>query len=161
MTAAHQPAEIIVIRTDRRLQMAAAILAVLGAACSDAPSAPRSGTVRVTVRTSGGDPDFDGYEVVVDPARRLVDANGTAEFRYIGLGTHSVALEGVADNCSVVGTPSRLVDLERDKLVDVGFDVECATTGIAVTTQASGVDIPDTVDVFVTTSRPARPLRAA
>jgi hypothetical protein len=129
--------------------MAAAILAVLGAACSDVPSAPRSGTVRVTVRTSGGDPDFDGYEVVVDPARRSVEGNGTAEFRYIGVGTHSVALEGVADNCSVVGTSSRSVSIERDKVVNVSFDVECATTGIAVTTKASGVNMPDSVDVFV------------
>jgi hypothetical protein len=103
----------------------------------------------VTVRTSGGDPDFNGYEVVVDPARRLVEANGTAEFRFIRAGTHSVALEGVADNCSVVGTSTRSVAVVRDREVVVGFDVECATTGIAVTTQASGVNIPDSVDVSV------------
>jgi hypothetical protein len=102
----------------------------------------------VTVRTSGGDLDFDGYEVVVDPARRLVEANGNAEFRYIGVGTHSVALQGVADNCSVVGASSRSVAVERDKAIVVGFDVECAATGIAITTQASGVAIPDSVDVL-------------
>jgi hypothetical protein len=51
--------------------MAAAILAVFGTACSGAPSAPRSDTIRVTVQTSSGDADFDGYDVVVDPARRL------------------------------------------------------------------------------------------
>lgn len=132
----------------RRLQIMAALFAVLSAACNNTPTAPRSGTVRVTVRTSGGDLDFDGYEVVVDPARRFVEANGTAEFRYIGAGTHSVALEGVADNCSVVGTSSRSVAVERDRAIVVGFDVECAATGIAITTQASGVAIPDSVDVL-------------
>jgi Tol biopolymer transport system component len=148
-TSVHQPAEIIVIPTYRRLQMAAALLAVLGTACSDAPSAPRSGTVRVSVRTSGGDPDFDGYEVVVDPARRSIATNGTAEFRYIGVGTHSVVLDGVADNCTVTATPVRSVTVKPNQTVDVPFDVECATTGIAITMQTSGVDIPDTVDVFV------------
>jgi hypothetical protein len=125
----------------------AALLTVLGAACNDSPSAPQSGTVRVTVRTFGGDPDFDGYEVVVDPARRPVSADGTAEFRYIGVGTHTLALEGVAENCSVAGTPPRSVTVKKNQTVDVTFEVVCATTGIAVTTQTSGVDSPDTVGV--------------
>src|ERR1043165_6253497 len=90
-----------VILTYRRLQLGAALLVALSSACTDAPSAPKSGTVRVAVRTSGGDLDFDGYQVVVDPARRAVDANGTAEFRFVGAGEHTVVLEGVADNCTV------------------------------------------------------------
>jgi hypothetical protein len=105
--------------------------------------------VRVLVRTSGGDLDFDGYEVVVDPARRTIDVNGTAEFRFIGAGEHTVALHGVADNCTVVGTSTRSVTIARNNVVTVAFDVDCATTGIAVTTSAAGVDIPDSVDVVV------------
>jgi hypothetical protein len=102
----------------------------------------------VTVRTSGGDPDFDGYEVVLDPARRPVDANGTAEFRYIGVGTRSLALEGIAENCSLAGASPRSVTVTRNQTVKVTFDVVCAATGIAVTTQTTGVDIPDSVAVF-------------
>ena len=148
MIAAHQLAEITVIPINRRLQTAVALLAVVAGAC-DSPSAPRSGTVRVTVRTSGGDTDFDGYDVVVDPARRHVDGNGTAEFRYIGVGTHSVAVEGIADNCSIAGTPPQSIAVKRDETANIRFDVVCAATGIAVTTRASGVYIPDTVAMFV------------
>jgi WD40 repeat protein len=144
-----------VIHTHRWLQVGTALLAVLSAACIEAPSAPRSGTVRVAVRTSGGDADFDGYEVVVDPARRPVDANGTAEFRYIGVGTHNVALEGVADNCRVVGTSTQSVAVVRDEVVSVRFEVECATTGIAVTTHSTGLNIPDSVDVSVVEESPS------
>lgn len=132
-----------------RLRLAVALLAVLGAACNDSPAAPSSGTVRVAVRTSGGDPDFDGYQVVIDPARRPVDATGTVEFRYIGAGVHTVALEGVAGNCTVVGAASRSVNVPRNRPVDITFDVVCAATGIAVTTRTTGVDVPDTVDVIV------------
>ena len=127
--------------------MCAVIAAVLGASCTDGPSAPSSGTVRVAVRTSGGDLDFDGYEVVVDPARRAVDVNGNTEFRFIGVGEHDVVLQGVADNCSVVGTSTRSVAVARNTVITVAFDVNCATTGIAVTTEATGVNIPDSVDV--------------
>ncbi len=139
----------IVTPANRRLRAAAALLLGLGAACNDSPSAPRSGTVRVTVRTSGGDPDFDGYEVVLDQARRTVDANRTAEFRYIGAGTRSLTLAGVAENCSIGGASPRSVTVTRNQTVDVTFDVECATTGIAVTTQTTGVDSPDSVAVVV------------
>ena len=137
------------ICTYGRLQIGAVFLVLLTSACTDAPSAPKSGTVRVTVRTLGGDLDFDGYEVVVDPARRRIDAAGMVEFRYIGAGEHSVALEGVADNCTVVGTSTRSVTVARNRVVSVAFDVDCATTGIAVTTVASGVNVPDSVDVSV------------
>ena len=135
------------IRAHRRLQLVAVMLSVLGNACGDAPNAPSSGTVRVVVRTSGGDVDFDGYEVVVAPARRSVDVNGTAEFRFIGAGEHTVVLDGVADNCVVVGTSTRSVAVARDRIIVVAFDVDCAATGIAVTTEASGTNIPDSVDV--------------
>jgi hypothetical protein len=129
--------------------MGAVLLAILVAGCNDSPSAPNSGTVRVTVLTSGGDPDFDGYEVVVNPARRSVDANGTAEFRFVGAGAHSLSLEGVAENCSVVGDATRSVTVTANETTVATFEIVCAATGIAVAVRTTGVDIPDSVDFFL------------
>src|SRR6476646_10242561 len=47
-------------------------------ACSDGPTAaPRRGTILVSTQTSGGDPDLDGYNVVLDTnAVRILPVNG-------------------------------------------------------------------------------------
>jgi hypothetical protein len=43
-----------------------ALVALLAAACSDTPTAPAVGRLKLGVHTSGGDIDIDGYEFVVD-----------------------------------------------------------------------------------------------
>ena len=124
------------------------LLSVLAAACNDSPSAPQHGTLRVAIVTTGGDQDVDGYDLVVDglPQRVTGDA---AQLPYMGVGTHTVTLEGVAATCGGFGTPQRAVAVKRNQTVDVTFLVVCETTGIAITTETSGVNSPELVDVFV------------
>lgn len=134
----------------QRRHVAAALLACLGAACGDGPTTPRGGALQVTVRTSGGDPDVDGYELVVgSEVRRPFLPTTTAVVSDISPGTHIVALERVAENCTVSGTHPRPVTVVAGRTVDVGFDVVCTATGISVTTRTSGVDKPDSYQVLV------------
>src|SRR5439155_920493 len=73
---------------------------------SCAPTGPTTGSLTVTAATSGasGDIDPDGYTVSVDggAASQPIPANGSVTFTGPA-GDHSVALTGVATNCTVSG----------------------------------------------------------
>jgi hypothetical protein len=130
----------------------------LGAACSDGPTRPRNGTIRVTVQTSGGDPDADGYVLILDSdVGRPITAkdntflpDGTQRLQkgIVGLtpGAHSVALEGVADNCTVSGADQQAATVTAGGTVDVAFTVACAATGVAITAHTTGSAVPVTFD---------------
>ena len=128
----------------RRSPVAAIVLMLLGTACRDAPTAPTApqpGSIRVSVQTSGGDPDNDGYIVVVaSEVRRFVSSQSATVIGGISAGTHTVALEGVAANCTVSGTHPLSVTVPAGQTVDVAFAIVCATTGIEITTRTTGSD---------------------
>jgi len=135
--------------------------AVVAAACSDGPTAPRLGTIRVAVVTSGGDQDIDGYEVVLDSTTRqpvnvavaVIGSEGTrrVESTIAGIspGTHVLKLEAVADNCTVTGADSRSITVADGQAVTVEFSVVCAATGVEVATHTTGPDIPFVYDLLV------------
>jgi Tol biopolymer transport system component len=130
----------------RRLPAVAALLVLLGAACTDAPTSPIAGprsSLKVSVQTSGGDLDDDGYEVVVTSERRqFVAIQSVTIISGIGAGTHTVGLEGVSPNCTVTGTTPLSVTVPAGQTVEVGFVVVCVTTGFEVTTRTTGGDNP-------------------
>lgn len=142
---------------------AAALVTVLAGACrdGDGPTAPEPGTISVSVETSGGDLDIDGYEFVVDSVTRrslsartaTVGADGTqradAVVAGVTAGAHSATLEGVADNCTVSGPSSRSITLTPGQVVNVAFTVVCAATGIEITTRTTGPDFPSNYDLLV------------
>jgi Tol biopolymer transport system component len=122
---------------------AAALLVVLGTACSGGATSPHDSKLRVSVQTSGGDQDNDGYTLVVGSnVHRFVFTNTTADVT-IAAGTYTVALEHIADNCAVDGGNPRSVTLTPGQTVNVAFAVVCEATGILVTTRTSGSDQPD------------------
>lgn len=126
-------------------QMAAALLLLLvAAACWDSTRPPDFGFLRVSVKTSGGDPDVDGYYVVVDslPPSYLRPYE-TIQGRSVKPGPHTVMLEGVAENCSVTGSLTRLATVTTDRIAEVVFEVVCVATGVAVTASTSGLDHPN------------------
>lgn len=125
-------------------RIAAALLVCLGAACSDATRSPELGYLRVSVRTSGGDPDVDGYDIVVDTMPpNYLRPNETIQDRVIKPGPHTVTLERVAENCSVAGGPTRVATVTTDRPAEVMFEVVCVATGVAVTATTSGQDHPN------------------
>ncbi|HEX8946482.1 MAG TPA: hypothetical protein VF785_25320, partial [Gemmatimonadaceae bacterium] len=138
------------------------LLAALGLACGgDGPTAPPLGTIHVSVQTSGGDLDIDGYEFVVDSGvPRYVSTSGVAVqpdgSQQVGLaidgispGPHSVSLKDVADNCTVSDANPRSVTVAADETVSLEFAVVCAATGVAITTHTTGSDVPFAYDLHV------------
>jgi WD40 repeat protein len=98
----------------------------------------------VWVKTSGGDPDVDGYDIVIDTMPpNYLRPNETVQVRVIKPGPHSVTLERVAENCSVTGGQTRLATVTTDRPAEVMFEVVCVATGVAVTATTSGQDHPN------------------
>ena len=137
-----------------RLVAAIGVL-MLASACSEGgPAAPLIGTLRVTVHTSGGDLDVDGYEIVVDGIRRYsVFSPAPLRVTNVVEGVHSVAIEKVAPNCADVDPSPRVVTVAAGQTADVVFEVNCLATGITVTTRTSGTTGPPTYQLLLNATR--------
>src|SRR5437773_921536 len=124
-----------------------ALAAALSTACGEGPLVPTTGAIRVALTTTGADPDADGYAVTLDGAApQTVGVNATLLLRDLGTGSHTVALSGLAANCTASGENPRGVTVRAGDTVQVAFAVVCvAVTGtIEITTATSGADIdPD------------------
>jgi hypothetical protein len=96
--------------------------------------------LEVRVGTTGGDPDTNGYVVVLDDLPRgAVGSNASVTIREIGTGPHRLALSGVAPNCDVNRPmPFDIIVLLGDPLVQL--HVYCLATGISVRVNVSGPD---------------------
>ena len=126
------------------------LLVFLGASCHDAPTAPRTGTVHVSVTTTGGDLDVDGYQIVLgSQTKRMLLANSTLDLREVDAGTYSVSLESVAENCVVSNAPPSSVTIAAGQTVNIAFEVACVAIGIAITTRSTGTDVPDAYQAVV------------
>ncbi|MFC1575533.1 hypothetical protein ACFL5A_02660 [Gemmatimonadota bacterium] len=113
-----------------------------------------TGDLQVSVGTSGEDLDPDGYLVVLDnTTTKGIPTNGSTTFEDLPLGSHSVHLTDVADNCAVSGANPRTVDV-RGGVETTSFSVVCQavpTTGdLQVDVSTSGQDLdPDGYTVVV------------
>src|SRR5439155_423135 len=68
------------------------------------------GDVYVSTSTTGVDLDPDGYTVTVDGgASQPMASNGTVTFTGVAAGSHTVALSGIAGNCSVTNANPQTV----------------------------------------------------
>lgn len=122
-----------------RLPAAAFILLVAAGACRDLPTAaPPVGTIVVSVQTDGGDPDWNGYQVVVGSEKRSLGTTDTVAFPGLETGAYRVALEDVASNCTVKQGPEQSVTLHGSDVIAVQFIVSCAATGIVISTRTTG-----------------------
>src|SRR5215211_5912040 len=123
------------MRNQARLRATSLILAVVLGSCSDEPTAPKSppppGIVLVTVQASGGDIDND-YEIVLGGVRHRIGLSAAP--LAASEGNQTVELQGVAANCTVTSQNPVSVAVLSGKSVEIQFQVECATTGILVTT---------------------------
>jgi hypothetical protein len=100
-----------------------------------------TGDLTVNTSTSGLSLDLNGYAVTVDGAQsQAVGINGSVTFTGLTAGTHSVALSGVAVNCTVTGSNPRSVDVPAGATASTTFSVTCVPgpiTGLTFTTQPS------------------------
>jgi hypothetical protein len=112
-----------------------------------------TGDLAVTTSTSGSSLDPDGYSVAVDggPAQ-AIGINGTFTFTSLSAGNHSVALSGVASNCTVSGSNPRTVSVPSGGTGSTTFSVTCSALvgNLDVTTSTSGSSLdPDGYSVAV------------
>ena len=85
-----------------------------------------TGSVEVTVTTTGEDPDPDGYRTTLDGSSgRFVAIDGTVRFPDVAEGDHQVALAGIADNCAVEGANPRTVTVAAGATASTSFSVAC------------------------------------
>jgi WD40 repeat protein len=136
--------------TLNRAPAAAALLLSLIAACTDGATAPKTGILEVTFRTTGGDLDSDGFEIVVDAGRvAYAFGNTTIDIRELSAGTHTLTLKGVAENCAVQGSLPHSVTISPGVATSISVDIACVATAIAVRTQVTGTDIQRTYQLIL------------
>jgi hypothetical protein len=131
---------------------ASSLLSAVGlmlAACNDPGEPSTDGTLIVTTSTTGMDQDGDGYSLTLDGTDHgAISANDRVSIR-LNPGSHSIALVGLAANCSVENSP-RAVSLTagapvRDT-VEITFVVTCARVpgNVRLTASTSGKVSPGT-----------------
>src|SRR4051812_8600559 len=132
-----------------RTGMGLSLVLALAAGCQDA-TGPRTGSIRLSLTTSGLDVDPDGYVVSVDDRlTATVGANGAITIPDIHGGTHVLRLGGVASNCSVDEGAERKLTVTAGQELSATFAVSCTGAGgIAVSIAWTGFDI-DAEDYLV------------
>ena len=112
-----------------------------------------TGNLTVTTSTTGSNLDPDGYAVTVDGGSpQVIGINASTSYPGLPAGSHTVAISGVAANCTVTGGNSQTVSVPSGGTATAAFTVSCsATTGdLTVTTSTSGSSLdPDGYTVTV------------
>lgn len=105
------------------------------------------GGLFVTTNTTGVDLDADGYTVTVDgTANQAIAANGGVTYTQLYATSHSIALSGLAANCTLSGTNPRTVTVAPGKTASLTFSASCTPTGsgsgsLTVTTSTTGSNL--------------------
>jgi len=91
---------------------------------------PTTGDLTVATSTTGSNLDPDGYTLTIDGgSSRAIGINASTTFTGLASGSHTVALSGVAGNCTVHGGPSRTVDVPAGGTASVSYAVTCRGGG--------------------------------
>jgi hypothetical protein len=106
---------------------------------------------RVTITTTGLDIDQDGYRVAVDGIDQAPIPSNAVAFIRAESGSRTIALDGLAPNCTSAGPVLQTVTIVPDQTAPVEFAVVCtATTGvIEVSLSASGTEVEGNYQVIV------------
>src|SRR5207249_6855821 len=118
-----------------------------------------TGTLTASTSTTGSGLDPDGYTVTVDGGSpQAIGINASVRYANLSAGSHSVALSGVAANCTVTGGNTQTVSVPAGGTVTASFAVSCSatTTGnLTVSTSTTGSSLdPDGYTVTVDGASP-------
>jgi hypothetical protein len=108
--------------------------------CGDSTGPTATGSLEVTVTTSGSMSDPDSVEVVIDNQVHASVVGGHAVITGIATGQHSIELGGVAPVCDVTTDNPVRVDIRAGAPTSIAFAVRClerATILVSVTTQGT------------------------
>jgi hypothetical protein len=130
-------------------QTAVSIALALGALSTwgcDNTTEPVRGAIRITLTTTGVDPDPNGYRIRVDQGTdQAVSTNASLVIAGLPLGRRNVLITDLADNCRLTGSATRVVTVEAADTVDVPFSVNCLSRigFLYVQPQTSGADLDE------------------
>jgi hypothetical protein len=94
---------------------------------------PSVGNLTVSTSTTGSTLDPDGYTVTLDGGNgQAIGINGSVTYNDLPTGSHSVALTGVASNCTVSGGTSRIVTVTAGQTATTSFAVTCSAAATAL-----------------------------
>jgi hypothetical protein len=128
--------------TGRGSRLAVFAAATILAGCVEPLPPFADGSLYVTVATTGGDFDTNGYALELDGVPiSQVAINQTLLLERLFTGTHTVELTNLASNCQVDDNP-RSVTLSGGTILDVAFDVSCVVTGVWIVVSTTGTDFP-------------------
>jgi hypothetical protein len=122
------------------LAMASAV-SWLGCGGGSDIAGPEPGSLDVTTVTSGPEPDVDGYTLSMDGAApEAIAVNASRHTEGMVPGQHTVALAGLAGNCTVATATGVTVEVPAGAAAAVRFEVACAATSgtIEVVTTSAG-----------------------
>src|SRR5438128_376640 len=149
----------------RTVSLIAGLVAATTFSVSCTAPPPQTGNLTVNTSTTGSNLDPDGYTATVDGgASQSVGTNGSVTFPGLSAGSHSVALSGVAANCSVSGANPQTVTVPSGGTATASFAVSCAATGggngtLTVTTSTTGSNLdPDGYTVTVDGGAASQPI---
>lgn len=130
---------------------------VILAACGDGGTEP-SGSVQVTVTTTGRVLDRDGYTISIDGAAPVtVPIDKTLTLSGIAPGEHTVTFGGVAENCQAPAGTSHRIEVVAGGSAAVRFAVQCMANRLAYWHRERPLD-PFTLYVRRVDGTGARPL---
>ena len=117
----------------------ASVTVAFAVICAAPPAV--TGSIRITVSTTGPEQDVNGYAVALDGgASQPIGVNATTTLANVSTGAHTVRLSGAAGNCTVGGTNPRSATVAAGATAEVSFAITCtATTGsVEITTITRG-----------------------
>ena len=110
------------------------------------------GNLTVSASTSGSSLDPDGYTVTVDGgSAKALAINGSVSYTNLSAGNHTVAISGVASNCTVSGGTSRTVSVPSGGTATTTFTVSCVSPNSAPVVNA-GTDETAVTGLLYSTS---------
>jgi Tol biopolymer transport system component len=119
-------------------------LSALTNACGSDPAEPVTGSLELTISTTGRDLDPDGYTVTVDAGSPLAaPTNGSVTIPDLAPGVHTVSLADLAGNCSAM-TPAPLEVTIPDAAGAVAeLEVTCTPIYTLAFRGESGIELTD------------------
>jgi hypothetical protein len=109
-------------------------------ACTTPPAG--TGSMQITVATTGSSPDPDGYTLSIDGGQpQSIGVNGSRTVQSVQPGPHTVELGGTAQNCTVSGDNPRTVTVTAGQAATTSFAVSCVATAPSLNLRIERISI--------------------
>jgi hypothetical protein len=107
-----------------------------------------SGSLEVSVVTTGEGSDPDGYGLLLDGSDRgTIGVNATTSLTGLASGSHTIGLTGIAANCQLAGANPQSVTVTAGQSLSVSFSLTCTnpapSAGTIQVTTSTGGAVPD------------------